>query len=49
MEVGDEDFVLAAVLVMGFYGGKEITGNKFSALMNQLVEGMLTIGAGFTP
>ena len=51
-EVAEQQFVMLAigqVLVVAVHGGDEVAGNDFSALMYQLIKGMLTIGARLTP
>src|SRR5690606_39034439 len=35
--------------VVGLGGGKEVARNQFGALMDKLIEGVLPIGARFTP
>jgi len=48
-EVGKQEFMMIADGVVCLGGSDEITGDKFCSLMNQLIEGMLTVGAWFSP
>src|SRR3954471_4810585 len=40
---------MIAEFIVSLNRGEKITGDKFGALMNQLVEGVLTVGSRFTP
>src|SRR5262249_60132826 len=35
--------------VVSFYGGNEVARDKLRALMDELIEGVLSVGARFTP
>jgi hypothetical protein len=45
--VGEQRDVVAGQRKIGFAQGNEITGNGAPALVEQLVEGVLAVGAGF--
>lgn len=47
-KVGQQDIVVLGKGVVGLDGGQEITGGNAGSLMNQLVEGVLTVGTGLT-
>src|SRR5262249_11408775 len=48
-EVGKEDGVMMPDRVVSFYGGNEVARDKLRALMDELIEGVLPVGAWFTP
>ena len=48
-EVGDEFLVMIADRVVGLDGHEEIARDEFRALVNELIEGVLAVGARFSP
>ena len=48
-DVGDEHVVVGTERIERLGEGDEVAGDQPRALMNQLIEGMLTVGAGFAP
>ena len=48
-EVGNENQVVLPQRVMGLRGRQEVTRDKLGALMDELVEGVLTVGSGLAP
>src|SRR5262245_10144081 len=48
-EVGEQDGVMMPDRVVRFYGSNEVAWNQLRALMDELIEGVLPVGAWFTP
>src|SRR5690606_10121752 len=47
-EIGNQDFVVSTETVVTLRRREKIARDQLSALMNQLIKGMLPIGAGLT-
>src|SRR5216683_7902789 len=48
-EVGEQDRMMMPNRVVSFYGGNEVARNEFGALVDELIEGVLSVSARFTP
>ncbi len=48
-EIGEQNRVVLAEGILGFDRGEEIAGDEFRALVDQLIEGVLAVGAGLAP
>ncbi|KAI3477404.1 hypothetical protein L1887_60923 [Cichorium endivia] len=48
-EVGEEDLVVLAERVLGLDGGDKVAGDELGALVDELIEGVLAVGACLTP
>ena len=48
-EVGQENVMVGSHWIESFHGSEEIAGDQFSALVDQLVEGVLAVGTRLSP
>src|SRR5207244_12846155 len=48
-EVGEQDGVMMPDRVVRFYGSNEVARNELGALVDELIEGVLSVGAWLTP
>ena len=48
-EIGEEDEVVLAEGILRFDGREEVGGDEAGALVDELIEGVLAVGAGLAP